>query len=112
MITGCRAKKPRCRAAKPAVAAEHQDLCGGFVYDRERIALAVLGRDNPARQLNHRVGHFLVFRKLIEGLYRLRGSILGGRHAEARERQRQHQRAISGPDRRVYARADGAVPYN
>ena len=28
-------------AAKPAVAAEHQDLRGVLVHDRERIALAV-----------------------------------------------------------------------
>jgi hypothetical protein len=67
MIADRRAKEPRCRAAKPAVAAEHQDLCGGLVDDRERIALAVLGCDEPARELDHRVGHFLASRKLVDG---------------------------------------------
>ena len=103
-------KEPRCRAAKPAVAAEHQDLCGGLVYDRERIALAVLHCDNPARELNHRAGHILASRKLVDGGNRLRGGILGAGHAEARERQRQRHRTIKGPDRRVCARADGRFP--
>src|SRR3546814_7470291 len=56
MIADRRAKQPRGRTAKPAVAAEHQDLCGGLFDDREWIALAVVGCDHPARQAGHRAG--------------------------------------------------------
>ncbi len=110
MIADRRAEEPGRRAAKPAVAAEHQDLCGGLVYDRERIALAVLCCDNPARELDHRVRNFLAWRKLVGDGYRLRGSILGAGRANARERQHQRQRAVGGPDRRVWVRTDGTVP--
>src|SRR3546814_13543050 len=85
MIADRRAKQPRGRTAKPAVAAEHQDLCGGLVDDREWIALAVVGCDHPARELDHRAGDLLVLRKLVDG-----GDRRGGSRAEARERQRQH----------------------
>jgi len=86
MIADRRAKERRCRAAKPAVTAEHQDLCCGLVDDRERIAFAVFGRDDPARELNHRGGHILASRKLVDSGNRLRDDILGAGHAEARER--------------------------
>ena len=108
MIADRRTKQSRRRAAKPAVAAEHQDLCGGLVYDRERIALTVLGCDHPARELDHRAGHLLASRKLVDGGDRLLGGIPGAGHAEARERQH----TINGPDRRVCARTDGVVPWN
>src|SRR3546814_4665561 len=98
MIADRRAKQPRGRAAKPAVAAEHQDLCGGLVDDREWIALAVVGCDHPARKLDHRAGDLLVLRKLVDG-----GDRRGGSRAEARERQR--QRTKKGPDRGVCAQA-------
>ena len=110
MIAYRRAKEARCGAAKPSVAVEHQDLCGGLVYDREWIAFAVLGCDDPARELNHGAGHILALRKLVDGGDRLRGGILGAGHAEARERQRKRQRTKNGPDRRVCARTDGTVP--
>jgi hypothetical protein len=74
--------------------------------------LAVLRGDNPAREFNHRVGHFLASGKQVDSGDRLRGGILGARRAEARECQSQRQRAMSGPDRRVYARIDGTVPCN
>lgn len=108
MISDRRPKEPGRRAAKTAVGAEHQDLCGGLVYDRERTAVVIPGCDNPARELNHRIGHTLVWRKLVDGGDRLRGAILGFGHAEGRERQR--QRAINGPDRWVRPRTDEAVP--
>src|SRR3546814_2247509 len=90
VIADRRAKEPGGRAAKPAIAAEHQDLCSGLVHDRERLALAVPGCDNPARQLDHRVGHFLLWRKLVDGGHRLRGGILGAGHAGTREIGRAH----------------------
>ncbi len=71
-----------------AVAAEYQDLCGALVYDCERIALVVVGCDNPARKLNHRIGHSLVLRELVDRSGRLRGVILSIGHAKGRERQR------------------------
>src|SRR3970282_1770545 len=84
MIADRRAKEPRRRAAKPAVAAEHQNLCSGLVNDRERIAFAVPRCDNPARELNHRAGHFLAARKLVDGGHPLRGGIVAAGPAEAR----------------------------
>jgi hypothetical protein len=42
----------------------------------------------------------------------LRGGLLGAGHADACERQRQRQRTIDGPDRRVCVRTDGTVPWN
>src|SRR3546814_9137107 len=80
MIADRRAKQPSGRPAKPAVAAEHQDLCGGLVDDREWIALAVVGCDHPARELDHRAGDLLVLRKLVDGSDRR-----GGRRAERSE---------------------------
>src|SRR5690606_36234570 len=103
---------PGCRAAEPAVAAEHQDLCGGLVYERERIALAVLGGHNPARKLNHRAGYLLAWRKLVDGGDRWRGYFFGAGHAGAGERQRQRQRTINGAERGVCAGADGTIPWN
>src|SRR3546814_3354238 len=104
MIADRRAKQPRGRAAKPAVAAEHQDLCGGLVDDREWIALAVVGCDHPARKLDHRAGDLLVLRKLVDG-----GDRRGGSRAEARERQR--QRTKKGPDRGVCAQATNRAAF-
>src|SRR3546814_4044866 len=83
MIADRRAKQPGGRAAKPAVAAKHQDLCGGLVDDREWIALAVVDGDHPAREIDHRAGDLLVLRKLVDG-----GGRRGGSHAEGRECQR------------------------
>jgi hypothetical protein len=54
----------------------------------------------------------LAWRKLVDGSHRLRGGFLGAGHVEARERQRERQRATGGPDRRVYVRIDGTVPWN
>ena len=111
MISDRRPKQRGRRAAKTAVAAEHKYLCGGLVYDRERIALAIPGCDNPAREFNHRIGHSLAWRKLIDGGDRLRGGLLGFGHAgEGRERQR--QRAKNDPNGMVRPRTDGAVPYD
>lgn len=93
MVTDRRAEQSRRGAAQPAVAAKHQDLCGGLVDDRERIALAVLGRNHPARKLNHRAGDILSFRQQIDGGNRLFGGTLGralgAACVEAWERQRQ-----------------------
>jgi hypothetical protein len=89
MISDRRPKEPGRRAAKTAVGAEHKDLCGGLVYDRERTAEVIPACDNPARERNHRIGHSLVWRKLIDDRDRLRGHILGVGYAEGRERQRQ-----------------------
>src|SRR3546814_21022864 len=100
-----RAKQPRGRAAKPAVAAEHQDLCGGRVDDRDWIALAGVCCDHPARKLDHRAGDLLVLRKLVDG-----GELPGGRLAEASERQSQtnKKRPVRGAFAPAAKRADFA----
>src|SRR5688572_15592036 len=41
MITDRRPKEPGRRAANAAVGAEHKDLCGALVYDRERAPLVI-----------------------------------------------------------------------
>src|SRR3546814_5856683 len=105
MLAYRRAKQPRGRAAKPAVDAEPQDLGGGLVDDREWIAVAVVGCDHPAGELDHRAGELLVLRKLVDG-----GDRLGGSRAEARERQRQHTK--SGPDRGVCAQATNRAAFS
>src|SRR5690606_1490828 len=110
VVADRRAEQRGRRAAKPAIAAEHQDLGGVLVHDRERIALAVPGCNHPAREFDHRVGHFLAGWKLVGGGHRLRGGILGAECFEAREGQRQCQRATGGPDRSVHAVADGWFP--
>lgn len=88
MISDRRPKEPGRRAPKMAVGAEHKYLCGGLVYDCERIAVVIAGCDNPAREFNHCIGHGLVLRKLVDSGGRLHGAILGFGHAEGRERQR------------------------
>ena len=112
MIAGRRAQKARCRAEKPAVATEHQHLRCGLVHDRERIALIVLGCDNPAGEFNHRAGHFLVWRKPIDSGYGLRDDILGVGHVEVRKRQRHYQCAMDGPDCRGSVHTDRTIPWN
>jgi len=94
------AEQPGGGAAKFAFAVEDQDLRSGLVHDGERIALAVLGGDNPAGQVNHGVGDFLARRKFIDGGGRFRDSLVGIGHANTRERQRQGQRPAKGQDGR------------
>ncbi len=100
-VVACRrAEQPRGGAAKLAIAVEDQDLRSGLVHDRERIALAVLGGDNPAGKFDHGVGDFLAGGKFIDGGGRFRDSLVGIGHANARERQRQGQRPAKGQDGR------------
>ena len=53
-------------AAQAAIAAEHEDLGGGLVHDREGIALAVAGGDDPAGQFDHRVGDVLAAGQFVQ----------------------------------------------
>lgn len=98
MIADGRAKQRGCRAAKPAVAAEYQDLGGGLVQHREGIALAVLACDHPAGKLDHGVGDFLALRQLIDGGGWLGNGFFGAGYVGAGQRQRHDQRATDGPE--------------
>jgi hypothetical protein len=89
MISDRRSEESGRGAAKTAIGTEHQNLCGALVYDRERIALAIPGCDNPPREFNRGIGHILARRQLIGCRSRLRAGILGLGYAEGRERQRQ-----------------------
>lgn len=66
MIADGGAEQRRGCAAQPAVRTEHQDLGGGLVDDGEGIAAIVTRRDDPAGELDDRVGNLLVDREQID----------------------------------------------